>query len=139
MTTRRRFLVKREIQMSLAWRFLLLIVLFSLFVGFEVYVSIWYVVSHVIPEDLESIIKNRILTRMIFFTIPVVFVIIACSVVFTHRIVGPLSRLEGVLQRLAKGEDVDYLYVRKTDELKTLVSAVNDLIKSQNRQKAPQD
>ena len=52
MTIRKRFLVKREIQMGLALRFLLLIVLFSLFVGFEVYISIWHVVSHVIPEDL---------------------------------------------------------------------------------------
>ena len=139
MISRRRFLVKKEIQIGLAWRFLLLIVLFSLFVGFEVYVSIWQVVSHVIPEDLKSIVANRILTRMIIFTIPVVFVIIACSIVFTHWIVGPLSRLEGVIQRLAKGEDVDYIRVRKTDELRALASAVNDLIKSHKSQKAPQD
>jgi nitrogen fixation/metabolism regulation signal transduction histidine kinase len=124
--------------MGLAWRFLLLIVLFSLFVGFEVYLSIWQVVSYVIPEDLESLIRNRIFSRIFIFAIPVIFVIIACSIVFTHRIVGPLSRLEGVLQRLAKGEDVDYIHVRKTDELKALASAVNDLIKSHKNQNAPQ-
>ena len=139
MTTRRRFLVKREIQMGLAWRFLLLIVLFSMFVGFDVYISIWHVVSHVIPEDVKSLVTNRILYRMVIFAIPVVFVIIACSIIFTHRIVGPLSRLEGVLQRLAKGEDVDYIHVRKNDELKVLTSAVNDLIKSHKNQKDSQD
>ena len=114
MTIRRRFLVKREIQTGLALRFLLLIVLFSLFVGFEVYISIWHVVSYVIPEDLKNLVSNRILFRMIIFAIPVVFVIIACFIVFTHQIVGPLSRLEGILRRLAKEEDVDYIHIRKT-------------------------
>jgi len=139
MKTRRRFLVKREMQMGLAWRFLLLTVLFSLFVGFEVFVSIWHVVSHVIPEDLESLVRNRILSRMVIFAIPVVFVIIACSIVFTHRIVGPLSRLEEVLQRLVKGEDVDYIQLRKNDELRALASTINDLVKSHKSRKAPQD
>jgi len=131
--------VKREMQMGLAWRFLLLTVLFSLFVGFEVFVSIWHVVSHVIPEDLESLVRNRILSRMVIFAIPVVFVIIACSIVFTHRIVGPLSRLEEVLQRLVKGEDVDYIQLRKNDELRALASTINDLVKSHKSRKAPQD
>lgn len=131
--------MKREMQMGLAWRFLLLTVLFSLFVGFEVFVSIWHVVSHVIPEDLESLVRNRILSRMVIFAIPVVFVIIACSIVFTHRIVGPLSRLEEVLQRLVKGEDVDYIQLRKNDELRALASTINDLVKSHKSRKAPQD
>jgi nitrogen fixation/metabolism regulation signal transduction histidine kinase len=139
MKKRRRLLVKKEIQMGIAWRFLLITVLFSLFVGFEVYISIWNVVSYVIPENLVSLVKNRIFFRMLIFAIPVVFVIVACSIVYTHRIVGPLTRLEGAIQRLARGEDVDYINVRKTDELRTLASAVNDLIKSHKSQKATQD
>ena len=139
MKTRRRFLVKREMQLGLAWRFLLLMVLFSLFVGFEVFFAVWQVVSQAIPEDLESLVRNRIFSRMVIFAIPVIFVIIVCSIVFTHRIVGPLSRLEETLRKLAKGEDVDYIQTRKTDELKKMTSTINDLIRSLKNQKPSQD
>ena len=128
MTMRVHFLVQKGIQLRLASRLLLLIVLFSVFIVFETFITIWPVVSEAIPEDLMEIVRNKIFFRMIFFAIPVIFVIAACSIVLTHRIVGPISRLEEALEKLAKGEDVEHIRVRKTDELKELTSRINDLI-----------
>lgn len=139
MRRRVNFLVKTGLQLGLTLRFLFLIVFFAIFVGFEVFVSIWPVVSEAIPGDLMHLVRNQIFFRLICFAIPVVFVIAACSIVFTHRIAGPLSRLEETLKRLVKGEDVEHIHIRKTDELKELASRINDLIGVLRKQKTSQD
>lgn len=136
---RKNVLTKKGLQLRVTRNFLLLMILFSLFVGFEVFVSIWQVVSHTIPEDSVALVRKQILFRMLVFAIPVACVIVACSIVLTHKIAGPLYRLETTLQKLAKGEDVDYIQIRKKDQLKELTSTINDLIRSLKGKKDSQD
>lgn len=136
---RKNVLTKKGLQLRLTRHFLLLMVLFSLFVGFEVFVSIWQVVSHSIPENSVALVRKQILFRMIVFAIPVACVIVASAIVLTHKIAGPLYRLEKKLQKLAKGEDVDYVQIRKKDQLKGLTSTINDLIRSLKNKKDSQD
>ena len=139
MKRRKNVLTKKGLQLRVTRNFLLLMVLFSLFVGFEVFVSIWQVVSHSIPEDSVALVRKEILFRMIVFAIPVACVIVACAIVLTHHIAGPLYRLENKLKKLAKGEDVDYIRIRKNDELKGLTSTINDLIRSIKDKNTSQD
>jgi len=61
-------------------------------------------------------IWNQAFYRMTVFAIRVVLVIIAGSIVFTHRIPGPLSPLERTLEELAKGEDLDCRYTRLEEQ-----------------------
>ena len=136
---RKTVLTKKGLQLRVTRHFLLLMVLFSLFVGFEVFVSIWQVVSDTIPNNSVALVRKQILFRMIVFAVPVACVIVACSVVLTHHIAGPLYRLEKKLQKLAKGEEVDYIQIRKNDELKGLTSTINDLIRSLKDKKNSQD
>ena len=136
---RKNILTKKGLQLRVTRHFLLLMVLFSLFVGFEVFVSIWQVVSDTIPNNSVALVRKQILFRMIVFAVPVACVIVACSVVLTHHIAGPLYRLEKKLQKLAKGEEVDYIQIRKNDELKGLTSTINDLIRSLKDKKNSQD
>jgi signal transduction histidine kinase len=136
---RKNVLTNKGLQFRIARHFLLLIILFSLFVGFEVFVSIWQVVSDTIPDNSAALVRNKILFRMVVFAIPVACVIVACSIVLTHHIAGPLYRLEKKLQKLAKGEDVDYIQIRKNDELKGLTSTINDLIRSLKSKNTSQD
>lgn len=128
MTTRGKYLIKKSMQLGLTLRFFFLIVIFSLFIGFEVYITIWPVVSGVIPQDLMDVIKNQIFLRLICFIFPVAFVITAFSIVFSHRIAGPIYRLEQTLNSLIRGEDVKTIRIRKGDELKDLVEKTNSLI-----------
>ncbi len=130
---RKDVLPKKGLQLRVTRNFLSLMVLFSLFVGFEVFISI------TIPENSVALVRKEILFRMIVFAIPVACVIIACSIVLTHHIAGPLYRLEKKLQKLANGEDVDYIQIRKNDELKGLTSTINDLIRSLKDKKNSQD
>ena len=128
MTTRGKYLIKKSMQLGLTLRFLFLIMVFSLFIGFEVYITIWPVVSGVIPQDLLDMVKNQIFFRLICFIFPVAFVITAFSIVFSHRIAGPIYRLEQTLNSFIRGEDVETIRIRKGDELKDLVEKTNSLI-----------
>jgi signal transduction histidine kinase len=128
MIKRIHYLPKQRMQIALTLRLLLLTVLFAFFVGFEVYVTVWPVVSAFIPATLMSAVKEQILFRVIFFSIPLLLVIGAFFVIFTHRIAGPLYRLEQTLDRLIGGEDVEKISLRKNDELGELASRINILI-----------
>jgi hypothetical protein len=135
----RNYLIKRRLQLGLTLRFLLLTVIFSLFIGFEVYITVWPVVSEFIPEGLMDHVWRQILFRLIFFAIPAVFVIVALSIVFTHRVAGPLYRLEQILDRLIGGEDVEPANLRKGDELQDLAAKINALIPLVKRAQDPVD
>ncbi len=128
MTKRGKYLVKKGLQAGLTARFLLVTVLFSMFVGFEVFITIWPVVSEAIPRETVPVVIQEVIFRLCFFALPLVFVIAAFSLVFSHRIAGPVYRLEQTLDRLVQGEKVAPLEVRKHDDLKGLVRRINILI-----------
>jgi signal transduction histidine kinase len=128
MRNRVHYLTNKRMQLGLTLRFLLVTLLFALFVGFEVYITIWPVVSEVIPGNLVALVRYQIVYRVFFFSIPLVFVITAFSIVFTHRIAGPLYRLETMLDRFLKGEDIEDIQLRKEDDLHALAQKINALL-----------
>jgi len=65
---------------------------------------------------------------LLFFAFRVIFVIVASSIVFSHRIAGPIYRFEQTLDKLIKGERTEYIQLRKGDELSTLATKLNELI-----------
>ncbi|MGD9023042.1 MAG: hypothetical protein PVJ62_04600 [Deltaproteobacteria bacterium] len=67
---------------------------FALFIGFLVYVTIWPVASAFIPKNLIYLVKHQILVRTLLFLIPAVFVIAGFAIVFSHRVAGPLYRIQ---------------------------------------------
>ena len=138
MTTRGKYLIKTSMQLGLTLRFLFLIVIFSLFIGFEVYITIWPVVSGAIPQDLLDVVIDQIFFRLICFIFPVIFVITAFSIVLSHRIAGPIYRLEKTFDRLIRGEDVEPIRLRRGDALKELVEKINSLITMVKQSKIPE-
>jgi signal transduction histidine kinase len=138
MTTRGKYLIKKSMQLGLTLRFLFLIIIFSLFIGFEVYITIWPVVSGAIPQDLFDLVMNQILFRLICFIFPIIFVIMTFSIVFSHRIAGPIYRLEKTLDRLINGEDVETIRLRKSDALKELVEKINSLVTMVKQSRTPE-
>jgi nitrogen fixation/metabolism regulation signal transduction histidine kinase len=76
-----------------------------------------------------DLVRSQILFRVFCFSIPFVFVIVAFCIVFTHRIAGPITRLELTIDRFLQGEDVEDVQLRKEDDLKGLTQKINDLIR----------
>jgi sensor histidine kinase YesM len=128
MRIRSHYLIKKRMQLGLTLRFLFLIVVFSLFIGFEVYITIWPVVSGVIPKGLMNLVWHQIFFRLLCFSVPVFFVITAFSVIFSHRIAGPLYRLEQTLDKIIQGDHAESIQLRKGDELEELAEKINKLI-----------
>ena len=125
---RKKYIIDKKMQFRLTIRFFFLTLLFSLFIGFEAYITVWPVVSGAIPEHLVGHVLSLICFRFLIFVLPVFLVIAAFSVVFSHRIAGPVYRLERTLDELIQGEDVEHIHVRKHDELQGLIEKTNKLI-----------
>ena len=137
MRIRRHYLIKKRLQFGLTSRFLFFTILFSLFIGFEVYITIWPVASGFISEDSMELVKHQIFFRFLFFVFPIIFVIVAFSIIFSHRIAGPIYRFEQTLDKLIQGEDVEYIRLRKNDELKGLAAKLNELIRIVKKSRDP--
>ena len=128
MKRRTKYLVKKRMQLGVTLRFILFTILFSIFIGWEVFVTIWPPVSGFIPVESMDFIKSRIFYRLLFFIFPLIFVLAALSILFSHRIAGPLYRLEKTIEQFLQGKDVEPIRLRRNDELKGLASKINDLI-----------
>jgi signal transduction histidine kinase len=124
----RNYLIKKGMQIGLTFRFMLLIALFSLFLIFETYITIWPVVVEYIPKDLLGLIRHQILFRFFFFVLPIIVVIGIIVIIFSHRIAGPIYNIEQKINRLAGGEDIESIRLRKGDEFKELAVAINKFI-----------
>ena len=146
MRIRAKYLINKRLQLGLTFRFVALTILFSAFMGFEVYITIWPVVSGSIPEPLMDLVKYQIFFRLAIFLIPISFVITGFSIIVTHRVAGPIYRLEKTLDELIQGEDVGYIRLRKHDELKDFAAKLNEVIRmvkelraEQKEENPPQD
>jgi hypothetical protein len=133
---RTRYLVNRKLQLGVTLRLLSILLLFALFMLFESYLSLWPVVSSHIPEDVMPELLRRIGFRLALFGIPIAFVIVAMGIVLTHRIAGPLLRIEAALDALLERGEALPVRLRKNDELKGLCLRVNRVIELLNEKGA---
>lgn len=126
------YLVNKEMQLRFTVKFVFVTVLFALFIGFQVYITVWPVVSEWIPEsnrpEVMSLVKRQILLRTVLFAIPVLLVVVSFAVLFSHRLVGPLFRIYRTIDEVVRGKDVEPIRLRKKDELGELAGRVNELI-----------
>jgi signal transduction histidine kinase len=122
------YLIKRQMQQGVTIRFLMVTILFALFMGFEVYISIWPVVSEFVPRDVLSLVRRQVMIRTVLFLIPIILVIVSFAILISHRVAGPLYRINRTIDDVVRGENAEPIRLRKKDELKGLASKVNELI-----------
>ncbi len=132
-----RYLVNRRFQLLLVFKSLLILFLFALFILFEAYIAIWLVLSTYLSDAEVMEIIQTITFRFAFFCIPIGFVIFLMGIVFTHRIAGPLLKIERTLDEVIEGRDVQPISLRKHDELKSLCMRINRIIEMLEREKTP--
>ena len=124
----RNYLIKKDIQLGLTYRFLFILIIFSLFIGFQAYITFWPVAKGFITKELINLVRYQVLIRMLLFSLPLIVVILGLTIVFTHRIAGPIYRFELTLDKLIQGEDVALINLRPGDELQELAKKINELI-----------
>ena len=128
MKKRIHYLAKKKLQLKLTYNFMILTIIFASFIVFELYITVWPVVSSYIPEGELSLIRSQILFRLLYFSLPIIFVLAAFIIIFSNRIAGPIYRLERTLDKLIKREDVEPIHLREKDEFKELISKINNII-----------
>jgi methyl-accepting chemotaxis protein len=71
------------------------------------------------------LLKETLAAHWLFLVIGGAF-LVAAAMLVTHRIAGPLFRLEKTLESMLKGNLNDTIYLRTTDEGKDLAKKIND-------------
>ena len=128
MKKRFKYLINTKFQLAFAARFALITTLFSGFIGFQFYAIVWPVVSRFVPEQTMAFITHQIIFRGILFLSLAAILIIAIAIVISHRVAGPIFSMERTIDRIVRGEKVEFIRLRKNDELKGLAEKINGLI-----------
>jgi len=122
------FLLNEDMQLSLTVKFLIMSIIFTLYIGFLVYLTIWPSIIEYVPSTVIDFIKHEIFYKLysLFF---ICALIIACfCIIFTHRIAGPVYRLEKTLDNMINEDRIDLIHLRKGDELQSLADKLNFMI-----------
>jgi len=130
---RLKYILNSQLQM----KFLLLILLCILIPLFAVGGCLYYLIFQILAEQLgipESIAANLIpvLNKINFLLLvglpPVLVLIFILAIILTHRLIGPLNRLERDLKRISEGDYSVRLKLRKNDDLRPIADTINTII-----------
>ncbi|MBN1405443.1 MAG: HAMP domain-containing protein [Candidatus Omnitrophica bacterium] len=129
---RKTYLVKRAFQLKYTGVILLFILMTVFLAGATTYYAVFPYLSeklaNVYPQNrLISILSDANLKLLYSSVIPIVLAV-WIGIMLSHRIAGPWSRLETMLNDIAKGNVVKAIKLRKGDELQSLAGAINRLI-----------
>ena len=80
------------------------------------------------PPFLDSFLRNY--TWLVLFPMAVLPILLLDTLRLTHRVVGPLKRLEGVFQRMSHGEAVGAVHFRDHDLMGGVEEALNAYLAS---------
>ncbi len=128
---RRRYLVKKGLQFRYIGLLFSLALLVSLVTGYTIFYtclsSFGEKLANVYPQGrLLPIFRtvNLLLLRNLLFISPFILI---CGLLFSHRIAGPLFRIEKVLDDIGKGRLDINLKLRKNDELWDIAEIINSM------------
>jgi len=122
------YLINERMQLTLTFRFLILSLLFTVIIGMLMFFVIWPVVRIYIPPALVSVMLQQLISKLYSTSFILLIIIAGFSIVFTHRIAGPVYNLEKTLEKLNQGEDVNLIKLRDGDELQDLATKINEVI-----------
>lgn len=128
---RKQFLIKKRFQLKYTGLILLFMFLVAWATGYTVYYTGWLLMgeklANVYPQGRLVLIMRTInltlLLRILFIT-PLVILI---SIILSHRIAGPIYRIQKYLRDIAAGNLSMRLHLRKNDEMQDLAAVINDM------------
>ena len=128
---RKRFLIKRGLQLRYIGLIFALAVLASIVTGYTVFATGWTLLgaklASVYPQGrLIYVFKaaNIALIRNLLLISPLIFIL---GVLFSHKIAGPVYRIEKSLYEISKGNLALKIKLRSGDELWDMANIINDM------------
>ncbi|MFA6355760.1 MAG: HAMP domain-containing protein [Candidatus Omnitrophota bacterium] len=133
---RRNYFIKKGFQTSFIIKFCLLLILACLIMSFVSYLFTGNTTTTSF-ENLRFTVKSTsdfmlpvLLSSGITAVVLVSIATIAVVLFISHRIAGPLYRLEKSLEDIAGGDLTTDVHLRQADEIKALAAALNNTVKS---------
>ena len=128
---RKQYFVERGLQLRFA-RFVILFVLVSvlitgLMIFYTTFMLLGEKLADVYPQGrLVSIFRTVHLALIVdaLILLPIIFWM---SIIFSHRIAGPLPKIYETLKKIGRGEFDQKIVLRKHDELTELVNVINEM------------
>ena len=134
---RKRYIVKIGLQFRYIGLVFMLAVLASLVTGYTVFATGWTFLgeklANVYPQGrLIYILRatNIALLRNLLLISPIIFII---GLLFSHKIAGPVYRIEKSLDEIAKGNLLMKIKLRQGDELTDLAEMINIMTENVNK------
>ena len=128
---RRNYLIDKRFQLKYTGLILLFMFLVAAVVAYTVYYTGWMLMgerlANVYPQGrLVTIMKTINMTLIVRLLVlaPLVAVV---AILLSHKIAGPLYRIERFLRLVAHGDFSSRLRLRKYDELQGLADSVNEM------------
>jgi len=130
---RRQFIVNPVLQFKLLFLILLSIIIPTLLT----FLSLFFLIRSIL---LEAQINNELVYNALLFLSRKVYIILIAgfsfvtvllltwALIFIHRIVGPLFRLERELEKIIDGKKINKIRFRKNDSFLSLADKINRLI-----------
>ncbi len=85
-----------------------------------------------LPEAFKML-ANSLMIRLGIIVILMILVFGITGILLTHRIAGPIWKLERNLKKFLAGEDIPPIGFRRSDEFRELPRLVNELMKGYKR------
>ncbi len=134
MIKRRNYLIKKDVQMGFVYRFLALLLVELALIAF----LFNYVSTNTITSGyIDSVLKVQ--TTPAFFLVQVFLIMLVVGVgmglagmvvfvMLSHRIAGPIYRIEQDLESVKSGDLTKRISIRSTDRMTELKDSLNDLV-----------
>jgi len=130
---RRRYLVKKKLQFKYLLFVLLAMLIPTIVVGAALYYLIWETIAAeiAVPEAIAAALVPALekVNVILIISVPLVFaVILLFSVFISHRIAGPVYRLEKEMKKIADGDYLRRIKLRSNDELQEIAEGINSVL-----------
>ena len=133
---RKNLIIQKKLQLRYMWLVLLSVILVSAVIVLSIYVSYWSLISEKMVSSQVKILFEEMLKNMnalLLFEIPIVLFLVGfASIVFSHKVAGPVYRLEQAACEVAKGDLTSNVRLRGDDELKNLSNVFNSVVDNIN-------
>jgi len=133
---RKRYIIKKGLQFRYIGLIFALVILASIVTGYTVFATGWTLLgerlANVYPQGrLVYVFKttNMALIKNLLLISPLVFTL---GLLFSHKIAGPLYRIEKTIYEIAKGNLGLKISLRKGDELWDLADTINSMTENFN-------
>jgi hypothetical protein len=128
---RRNYFIKKTLQGRFIFQFYLLVVagalIFSFIFSYMTFdtLTMTYENYNLKLDRTPFMLLKQILTTQWLIFLPVGLIVIIAAILQTHRLAGPLYKIEMILDEMTKGIIDQNLFLRKNDDAKEIVAKLN--------------